>query len=146
TDFTTSSATLFAAPEVRFVNLNIAAFDAHKLAALPLVADARTGLEALREALAGHRVDPVYEAEYRTGKARWERVVEAAFDAGDEAGPPTQTQVLGALDAVVGDEDVVVNAAGSLPGDLHKLWRARSRRQYHLEYGFSCMGYEIPAA
>ena len=59
---------------------------------------------------------------------------------------PTQTQVLGALDAVVGDDDVVINAAGSLPGDLHKLWRARVPRQYHLEYGYSCMGYEIPAA
>ncbi|MDT0433349.1 MULTISPECIES: 3D-(3,5/4)-trihydroxycyclohexane-1,2-dione acylhydrolase (decyclizing) [Streptomyces] len=145
TDFTTASRTLFQNPDVRFVNLNIAAFDAHKLAALSLVADARTGLEALTEALAGHRVDAGYEAEYRAGKERWERVVAAAFRADDDA-VPTQTQVLGALDAVVGDDDVVINAAGSLPGDLHKLWRARSPRQYHLEYGYSCMGYEIPAA
>ncbi|WP_428935951.1 3D-(3,5/4)-trihydroxycyclohexane-1,2-dione acylhydrolase (decyclizing) [Streptomyces sp. ACT015] len=145
TDFTTASRTLFQNPDVRFVNLNIAAFDAHKLAALSLVADARTGLEALTKALAGHRVDAGYEAEYRAGKERWERVVAAAFRADDDA-VPTQTQVLGALDAVVGDDDVVINAAGSLPGDLHKLWRARSPRQYHLEYGYSCMGYEIPAA
>ncbi|AJE43245.1 3D-(3,5/4)-trihydroxycyclohexane-1,2-dione acylhydrolase (decyclizing) [Streptomyces nodosus] len=146
TDFTTASGTLFQHPGVRFVNLNIAAFDAHKLAARTLVADARAGLQALAEGLTGHRVDPAYEAEYRAGKGRWDRVVEAAFHADDEDRAPTQTQVLGALDSVVGDEDVVINAAGSLPGDLHKLWRARSARQYHLEYGYSCMGYEIPAS
>jgi 3D-(3,5/4)-trihydroxycyclohexane-1,2-dione acylhydrolase (decyclizing) len=144
TDFTTASNTLFQEPGVRFVNLNITAFDAHKLAARTLVADARTGLEALAEDLSGHRVAKAYEAEYRAGKARWEEVVETAYRAEDSA-VPTQTQLLGALDAVVGDDDVVINAAGSLPGDLHKLWRARSPRQYHLEYGYSCMGYEIPA-
>ncbi|MGV9249986.1 3D-(3,5/4)-trihydroxycyclohexane-1,2-dione acylhydrolase (decyclizing) [Streptomyces sp. NPDC003697] len=146
TDFTTASGTLFRRPDVRFVNLNITAFDAHKMAARTLVADARAGLEALTEALAGHRVGAAYEAEYRAGRERWERVVEAAYRADDGSAVPTQTQVLGALDAVVGDDDVVVNAAGSLPGELHKLWRARSPRQYHLEYGYSCMGYEIPAA
>ncbi|MFI6493145.1 3D-(3,5/4)-trihydroxycyclohexane-1,2-dione acylhydrolase (decyclizing) [Streptomyces sp. NPDC050564] len=144
TDFTTASHTLFQEPGVRFVNLNITAFDAHKLAARTLVADARTGLEALAEGLSGQRVAKAYEAEYRAGKARWEEVVETAYRAEDSA-VPTQTQLLGALDAVVGDDDVVINAAGSLPGDLHKLWRARSPRQYHLEYGYSCMGYEIPA-
>ncbi|MGX9890196.1 3D-(3,5/4)-trihydroxycyclohexane-1,2-dione acylhydrolase (decyclizing) [Streptomyces sp. NPDC002276] len=145
TDFTTASNTLFQNPAVRFVNLNITAFDAHKLAASALVADAKSGLEALTSSLEGHRVDPAYEAEYRAGKESWERVVSAAFTAPDENAVPTQTQLLGALDAVVGDDDVVINAAGSLPGDLHKLWRARSPRQYHLEYGYSCMGYEIPA-
>jgi 3D-(3,5/4)-trihydroxycyclohexane-1,2-dione acylhydrolase (decyclizing) len=145
TDFTTASSTLFAAPGVRFVNLNVAAFDAYKQSAVPVVADARVGLEALTEALAGHHVDEAYQAEYRTGKARWERIVDVAYAADDEDARPTQTQVLGALDSVVGDDDVVINAAGSLPGDLHKLWRARSPRQYHLEYGYSCMGYEIPA-
>ncbi|WFB09449.1 3D-(3,5/4)-trihydroxycyclohexane-1,2-dione acylhydrolase (decyclizing) [Streptomyces sp. LX-29] len=145
-DFTTASNTLFADPGVRFVNLNIAAFDAHKLSALPLVADARAGLEALTAALAGHRVAAEYEAEYGAGKADWERRVDAAYAAADDSARPSQTQVLGALDALVDDSDVVINAAGSLPGDLHKLWRARSPRQYHLEYGYSCMGYEIPAA
>ncbi|MEV5517270.1 3D-(3,5/4)-trihydroxycyclohexane-1,2-dione acylhydrolase (decyclizing) [Streptomyces flaveolus] len=145
-DFTTASGTLFQRPDVRFVNLNVTAFDAHKLAARTLVCDARTGLTLLTDALTGHRVAPSYEAEYRAGKDRWERVVEAALTADDDNAVPTQTHVLGALDAVVGDEDVVINAAGSLPGDLHKLWRARSARQYHLEYGYSCMGYEIPAA
>ncbi|WP_406162479.1 3D-(3,5/4)-trihydroxycyclohexane-1,2-dione acylhydrolase (decyclizing) [Streptomyces canus] len=145
-DFTTASGTLFQNPDVRFLNLNITSFDAHKLAARTLVCDARAGLEALTSALEGHRVNAAYEAEYGAGKERWERVVTRAFDAADENAVPTQTQLLGALDAVVGDEDVVINAAGSLPGDLHKLWRARSPRQYHLEYGYSCMGYEIPAA
>ncbi|MFG2804223.1 3D-(3,5/4)-trihydroxycyclohexane-1,2-dione acylhydrolase (decyclizing) [Streptomyces massasporeus] len=145
TDFTTASGTLFQHPGVRFLNLNITAFDAHKLAARTLVCDARSGLEKLTEGLAGHRVPEAYEAEYRAGKERWDAVVEAAYRAGDENAVPTQTQVLGALDAAVGDDDVVINAAGSLPGDLHKLWRSRSPRQYHLEYGYSCMGYEIPA-
>ncbi|MEU2774103.1 3D-(3,5/4)-trihydroxycyclohexane-1,2-dione acylhydrolase (decyclizing) [Streptomyces sp. NPDC007162] len=144
-DFTTASGTLFQNPAVRFLNLNITGLDAHKQSAHPLVCDARAGLTALTEALAGHRVAPEYVTEYREGKGRWEAVVEAAYRADDEDAVPTQTQVLGALDAVVGDDDVVINAAGSLPGDLHKLWRARSPRQYHLEYGYSCMGYEIPA-
>ncbi|MFD9967978.1 3D-(3,5/4)-trihydroxycyclohexane-1,2-dione acylhydrolase (decyclizing) [Streptomyces sp. NPDC059015] len=146
TDFTTASATLFGNPGVRFLNLNITGFDAHKLAALPLVADARTGLEALTEALRGHHVEDGYETEYADGKERWERRVGAAYEAPDEDVRPTQTQVLGALDGLVTGEDIVINAAGSLPGDLHKLWRTRSRDQYHVEYGYSCMGYEIPAA
>ncbi|HET9382980.1 MAG TPA: 3D-(3,5/4)-trihydroxycyclohexane-1,2-dione acylhydrolase (decyclizing) [Streptomyces sp.] len=144
-DFTTASGTLFGNPDVRFVNLNVTASDAHKLSARTLVCDARAGLTALAGALTGHRVSAAYEAEYAAGKARWDETVDAAYRADDDA-VPTQTQVLGALDAVVGDEDVVINAAGSLPGDLHKLWRSRSPRQYHLEYGYSCMGYEIPAA
>jgi 3D-(3,5/4)-trihydroxycyclohexane-1,2-dione acylhydrolase (decyclizing) len=146
TDFTTASGTLFAGAGVRFVNLNITSFDAHKMAALPLVADARAGLQALTAALAGHRVSAEYEQNYRLGKARWDAVVDAAYAAEDPGARPTQTQLLGALDEALGEEDVLINAAGSLPGDLHKLWRSRSARQYHLEYGYSCMGYEIPAA
>ncbi|WP_103504108.1 3D-(3,5/4)-trihydroxycyclohexane-1,2-dione acylhydrolase (decyclizing), partial [Streptomyces sp. SM14] len=145
-DFTTASNTLFAAGDVRFVNLNITSFDAHKLAALPLVADARSGLTALTDALADHRVEPAYEAEYAEGRARWNTVVDAACAAPDDDARPTQAQLIGLLAEAVGDEDVVINAAGSLPGDLHKMWRPRSPRQYHLEYGYSCMGYEIPAA
>lgn len=110
------------------------------------MADARAGLEALTLALSGHRVEEGYEASYGAAKADWERRVDAAYGAPDDSVRPSQTQVLGALDALVDDTDVIINAAGSLPGDLHKLWRARSRRQYHLEYGYSCMGYEIPAA
>ncbi|MFC4493412.1 3D-(3,5/4)-trihydroxycyclohexane-1,2-dione acylhydrolase (decyclizing) [Streptomyces ovatisporus] len=145
-DFTTASSTLFAEPGVRFLNINVTAFDAHKMAGRTLVADARAGLEALTGALLGHRVTTAYEEEYARAKADWERVVDSAYAAKDEGVRPTQAQVLGALDSVVGDDDVVVNAAGSLPGDLHKLWRARSPRQYHLEYGYSCMGYEIPGS
>lgn len=94
----------------------------------------------------GHRVADSYVAEYGADKARWERRVDACYAAEEPDARPTQPQVLGALDALVDESDVVINAAGSLPGDLHKLWRARSRDQYHLEYGYSCMGYEIPAA
>ncbi|TWG03208.1 3D-(3,5/4)-trihydroxycyclohexane-1,2-dione hydrolase [Streptomyces brevispora] len=157
-DFTTASATLFANPDVRFLNLNITGFDAHKLGALPLVADARASLEALTAALAGsddHRTDTAYEdeytdtayeEEYTDTKARWEQRVDAAYATPDPDARPTQTQVLGLLDELVTDDDILINAAGSLPGDLHKLWRTRSPGQYHVEYGYSCMGYEIPAA
>ncbi|MEW2060892.1 3D-(3,5/4)-trihydroxycyclohexane-1,2-dione acylhydrolase (decyclizing) [Streptomyces sp. NPDC007002] len=147
-DFTTASGTLFSNPAVRFLHLNITAFDAHKLAALPLVADARAGLEALTTALAGrgYRVDPAYETEYTGAKEAWEERVDASFATSDPTARPTQTQVLGLLDDLVTEEDILINAAGSLPGDLHKLWRTRSRDQYHVEYGYSCMGYEIPAA
>ncbi|MFF1915561.1 3D-(3,5/4)-trihydroxycyclohexane-1,2-dione acylhydrolase (decyclizing) [Streptomyces sp. NPDC058239] len=147
-DFTTASATLFSDPAVRFLNLNITGFDAHKLGALPLVADARTALGALTAALAArsHRVDPSYETEYTEAKEKWEQRVTAAFTADDPHARPTQAQVLGLLDALVTEDDILINAAGSLPGDLHKLWRARSPHQYHVEYGYSCMGYEIPAA
>ncbi|MEU2157855.1 3D-(3,5/4)-trihydroxycyclohexane-1,2-dione acylhydrolase (decyclizing) [Streptomyces sp. NPDC019396] len=145
-DFTTASATLFAHPEVRFVNLNITGFDAHKLAALPLVADARAGLVALTGALRDHRVEHGYETEYTDGKERWEHRVDAAYEVRDAEVRPTQPQVLGVLDGLVTADDIVINAAGSLPGDLHKLWRSRSSDQYHVEYGYSCMGYEIPAA
>lgn len=145
-DFSTASATLFANPAVRFLNINVTGFDAHKLAADPLVADARTALEQLAASVAGHRVEPAYATEYSDDKERWEHRVDAAFAADEELLRPTQAQVLGVLDSLVTAEDIVINAAGSLPGDLHKLWRARSSDQYHVEYGYSCMGYEIPAA
>lgn len=142
TDFTTASATLF--PDgVRFLNLNVAAFDAHKQAALPLVADAREGLTALTEALGDHRQDTV---RWSSSKRDWQGRVDAAYAVPDEDARPTQPQLLGLLDTLVTEDDILINAAGSLPGDLHKLWRARSSDQYHVEYGYSCMGYEIPAA
>ncbi|MFD9432886.1 3D-(3,5/4)-trihydroxycyclohexane-1,2-dione acylhydrolase (decyclizing) [Streptomyces sp. NPDC060002] len=148
TDFTTASNTLFAADGVRFLNLNIAPYDGHKLAGQPLVADARSGLGELTAALRthGHRVTDAYVTEYSEDKERWEQRVDACYEAEEPDVRPTQQQVLGALDALADESDVIINAAGSLPGDLHKLWRARSRDQYHLEYGYSCMGYEIPAA
>ncbi|MGW0332057.1 3D-(3,5/4)-trihydroxycyclohexane-1,2-dione acylhydrolase (decyclizing) [Streptomyces sp. NPDC003011] len=148
TDFTTASGTLFTAEGVRFLNLNIAPYDGHKLGGLPLVADARSGLTELTQSLGmhEHRVADLYVSEYLLDKERWEQRVDACYEADELDVRPTQPQVLGALDALVDESDVIINAAGSLPGDLHKLWRARSRDQYHLEYGYSCMGYEIPAA
>ncbi|MFF9198458.1 3D-(3,5/4)-trihydroxycyclohexane-1,2-dione acylhydrolase (decyclizing) [Streptomyces sp. NPDC014779] len=146
TDFTTASGTLFGHPDVRFVNLNITSFDSHKMAALPLVADAREGLEQLHAFLEQHHVPAHYVHEYAEEKHRWDTRVAAAYAAPDETARPTQAQVLGALDTLVTADDILINAAGSLPGDLHKLWRARSADQYHVEYGYSCMGYEIPAA
>ncbi|MDQ0930670.1 3D-(3,5/4)-trihydroxycyclohexane-1,2-dione acylhydrolase (decyclizing) [Streptomyces turgidiscabies] len=148
TDFTTASHTLFAAPDVRFLNLNIAPYDGHKLSATPLIADARSALQQLTEALAlhDHRATDAYASEYTEDKERWEQRIDAAYEADEPDVRPTQPQVLGALDAIADESDILINAAGSLPGDLHKLWRAKSHDQYHLEYGYSCMGYEIPAA
>ncbi len=91
-------------------------------------------------------MEPAYATEYTDDKERWEYRVDAAYEAEDIDIRPTQPQVLGVLDQLVTEDDILINAAGSLPGDLHKLWRARSRDQYHVEYGYSCMGYEIPAA
>ncbi|MEV7563571.1 3D-(3,5/4)-trihydroxycyclohexane-1,2-dione acylhydrolase (decyclizing) [Streptomyces tanashiensis] len=142
TDFTTASGTLYR-PDTPVLNLNITGFDAHKQAALPLVADAREGLTALTEALGDHRRTT---ADWSRSKADWQRRTDAAYAVPDEDARPTQTQVLGVLDTLVDARDILINAAGSLPGDLHKLWRTRSRDQYHVEYGYSCMGYEIPAA
>lgn len=144
-DFTTASRTLFANPAVRFVNVNIASIDAHKQAATPVIGDARTTLRRFSEALSGHRVADEHVERARIGARRWAEVVDSATrGAGDER--PGQAEVIGVLDEVVGERDVVINAAGSMPGDLHKLWRARDSQQYHVEYGYSCMGYEIPAA
>ncbi|WP_329120377.1 3D-(3,5/4)-trihydroxycyclohexane-1,2-dione acylhydrolase (decyclizing) [Streptomyces sp. NBC_01353] len=145
TDFTTASGTLF--PEdARFLNLNITGFDAHKQGALPLVADAREGLTALTEALADDRRGRQETDRWISSKQDWQEQVTAAYAVPDEDARPTQPQVLGVLDTLVTEDDILINAAGSLPGDLHKLWRARSTDQYHVEYGYSCMGYEIPAA
>ncbi|KOX37219.1 MULTISPECIES: 3D-(3,5/4)-trihydroxycyclohexane-1,2-dione acylhydrolase (decyclizing) [unclassified Streptomyces] len=142
TDFTTASGTLFPGG-ARFLNLNITGFDAHKQAAMPLVADAREGLTALTGALGDHRRDTT---RWAAAGRDWQERVDAAYAVPDEDARPTQTQVLGALDTLVDGSDILINAAGSLPGDLHGLWRPRSADQYHVEYGYSCMGYEIPAA
>jgi 3D-(3,5/4)-trihydroxycyclohexane-1,2-dione acylhydrolase (decyclizing) len=144
-DFTTASRTAFQNPDVRFVNLNITGFDAVKQAALPLVADARQGIEALAAALSGYSVDPEYTTAFTAHRDRWNAVVDEAFSLGHQP-LPAQTEVIGALAEVMRPTDVVVQAAGSLPGDLQMLWRARDAKQYHVEYGYSCMGYEIAGA
>ncbi|HLU58503.1 MAG TPA: 3D-(3,5/4)-trihydroxycyclohexane-1,2-dione acylhydrolase (decyclizing) [Pseudonocardia sp.] len=138
-DFTTASRTAFQHPDVRFVNLNVAAFDAAKHAGEMLVADARAGLEALTEALAGYRCASTWD----TGE--WNRRVDEAFHLGHQP-LPAQSEVLGALNEEMAPTDVVVQAAGSMPGDLQRLWRAKDAKQYHVEYAYSCMGYEIAGA
>ncbi|NYE45222.1 3D-(3,5/4)-trihydroxycyclohexane-1,2-dione acylhydrolase (decyclizing) [Spinactinospora alkalitolerans] len=143
-DFTTASHTVFADPGVRFVNLNVARLDAVKHAAVPLVADARTGLEALGAALAGWEVEPVHRARIGELVAEWTRIADACRTV-EHGPPPAQTAVLGALNDLVGERDVVINAAGSMPGDLQKLWRSTDPKAYHVEYGYSCMGYEVAA-
>ena len=144
-DFTTASRTAFQHPDVRFVNLNITGFDAAKQSGVALVADARAGLEALSAALHGHRVDEDYRAAIHERVAGWQRVVDEAYHRGHRP-LPAQTEVIGAVNDACGDRDVVVQAAGSMPGDLQLLWRARDPKQYHVEYGFSCMGFEIAGA
>lgn len=140
-DFTTASRTAFQNPDVKFVNINVAAFDAAKESASPIVADARAGLSALLAALDGKRFDTGYRADVIT----WQATVDHAYHLGH--GPlPAQSEVIGAVNEACGTRDVVVQAAGSMPGDLQLLWRAGDPKQYHVEYGFSCMGFEIAGA
>ncbi|KAB1653289.1 3D-(3,5/4)-trihydroxycyclohexane-1,2-dione acylhydrolase (decyclizing) [Pseudoclavibacter chungangensis] len=142
-DFTTASRTAFQNPDVTFVNINVASFDAYKHGTqLPVVADARETLTVLRRELADLRVDPAYAARIAEEKANWDRVVDEAF-APSHLELPGQAEIIGAVQRASAPEDVVVQAAGSLPGDLHKLWRVRDPLGYHVEYAFSCMGYEI---
>jgi 3D-(3,5/4)-trihydroxycyclohexane-1,2-dione acylhydrolase (decyclizing) len=143
-DFTTASHTVFANPDVTFVNLNVARLDAAKHSAEMLVADAKLGIQALYEALAGWQVDEAYRSRTRMLAQDWQRQVDACFTVGH--GPlPAQTEILGALNELAGDRDVVINAAGSMPGDLQMLWRARDPKAYNVEYAYSCMGYEVAA-
>jgi 3D-(3,5/4)-trihydroxycyclohexane-1,2-dione acylhydrolase (decyclizing) len=144
-DFTTASHTIFANPDVAFVNVNVGAFDAAKHSAEMVVADARTTLEALTAALAGWSTDVAYQARAEQLDDAWQTVIDTCVAPHDQALPP-QTEVFGALNELMADDDVVINAAGSMPGDLQALWRARTPEQYHVEYAYSCMGYEIPAA
>jgi 3D-(3,5/4)-trihydroxycyclohexane-1,2-dione acylhydrolase (decyclizing) len=141
-DFTTASRTAFQNPSVRFINVNVAEFDAHKQGALALVADARAALEEILPALGNFCVDADYSSSINSFREEWEQEVDRVY--GLRHGPPvSQGEVIGAVNEVAGPRDVVVCAAGSLPGDLHKLWRTRDPKGYHLEYGYSCMGYEI---
>ncbi len=145
-DFTTASRTIFQHPDVTFININVASIDAVKQAGLPVVADAKRALTALTEALAGYSTSADYQAEATAKAKAWDDEVVASHNSGfgAEHGVLAQSEVLGAVDEVMAARDVVVCAAGSLPGDLHGMWRTRDRKGYHVEYGFSCMGYEIP--
>ncbi len=141
-DFTTGSRTLFQDPDFKLIQLNVAAFDAQKHRAAPLVGDARSVLEDLKPLLAGWRAPTVWGETARRRTADW-RQAAAATLAASGTGLPTDAQVVGAVNRAARPDDIVVSAAGGLPGELHKLWRAQRPDGYHLEYGYSCMGYEI---
>jgi 3D-(3,5/4)-trihydroxycyclohexane-1,2-dione acylhydrolase (decyclizing) len=141
-DFTTGSRALLGREGQTLIALNVGPPDAIKHGALPLVADARRGLLELDQALGAWRAPEAWTGRARRLAEDWHRTVDAATAPG-HAIPPTEAQVIGAVNRAAGPRDVVVCAAGGLPGELHKLWRATDPRGYHLEYGYSCMGYEI---
>jgi 3D-(3,5/4)-trihydroxycyclohexane-1,2-dione acylhydrolase (decyclizing) len=146
-DFTTASKTLFQDPAVRFVAVQIDPRDAHKHGALPLVGDARIVLEALGEALAGWTVSEGYRREVADYRSAWELMRAELVATRDEAATPLlQGEVIGIVNELAGTNATIVHAAGGLPGDLHKLWQCRDAHDYHSEYGYSCMGYEIAGA
>ena len=145
TDFTTASKTAFQNPDVRFINVNVAEFDAFKHSAIPLTSDARLTLEELTVALKEYKVDGEYQSRIANLKENWEVEVDRLFHLGNQP-LPAQSEVIGAIWESAEPVDVLLSAAGSHPGDLHKLWRTHQPNTYHLEYGYSCMGYEIPAA
>ncbi len=143
-DFTTASRTAFQNPDVKFVNINVAAFDAYKQgAAVSMVADARKALVKLNEAMSGFSVSDAVRQQVADEKQRWDGIVDEAF--AQRFRPlMSQNEIIGAVNEAMDDRDVVVCAAGSLPGDLHKMWRVKDAFGYHVEYAYSCMGYEIP--
>ena len=146
-DFTTASKSAFQDPDVRFVNINVASFDAAKLSGLQVIADARVALTALRDELHSVRADPEWELRATEQAEAWSGEVARLVSIPPALGsPPSQAAIIGAINDAAGERGVVVCAAGSAPGDLHKLWRARDPdgKGYHVEYGYSCMGYEIP--
>ncbi|WP_022887073.1 3D-(3,5/4)-trihydroxycyclohexane-1,2-dione acylhydrolase (decyclizing) [Glaciibacter superstes] len=149
-DFTTASRSIFANPDVRFINLNVAQLDAVKFAGLAVTGDARTTLAALGDALPNYATDAAYRAEIDALRDEWAghraEVFASDWQARGETGRTSQVELIGILNETLGEHDVIVNAAGSAPGDLHKLWEPGSAKQYHVEYGFSTMGYEIAGA
>jgi 3D-(3,5/4)-trihydroxycyclohexane-1,2-dione acylhydrolase (decyclizing) len=144
TDFTTASRTLFC-PDAVFVNVNVAELDAFKHAGLALTGDARATLQMLRDQLGGWRVPDDYRTSAEEQASQWRLEVDRLTTARD-AGLPNQAEVIGLVNGAAQPHDVVVCAAGSLPGDLHRLWKARDPEGYHMEYGYSCMGYEVAGA
>jgi 3D-(3,5/4)-trihydroxycyclohexane-1,2-dione acylhydrolase (decyclizing) len=141
-DFTTASKSQFQNPDVRFININVAEFDANKHSAIPLVGDARAILEELQTALQGYTVAPTYRQRAQQLHNEWEAEVNRLYTIRNTP-LASQGELIGAINEAGDPDAVMVAAAGSLPGDLHKLWRTRHPQQYHLEYGYSTMGYEI---
>jgi len=143
-DFTTASKTAFQNPSVKFININVASFDSHKQGALPLTSDARACLEELTDLLGNYVTTGEYRMSAADANLSWDELVEGFFKVSG-ALPVTQSEVVGAVCGFAGPRDVVLCAAGSLPGDLHKLWRTSDPKGFHLEYGYSTMGYECAA-
>ncbi len=144
-DFTTGSKTTFKNPKVQFININVCEFDAAKMSSVMLVGDAKVTLEELTEALTGFSTNIAYQGQVKTLNQEWNEEVDTLYHL--EHGPlPSQSEVIGAVNQAVGKEGIITAAAGSLPGDLHKLWQTRHSKQFHMEYGYSCMGYEISGA
>ncbi len=141
-DFTTASKTAFQNPDVRFVNINVGEFDAFKHGGVAVVGDARETLVALLEALPGFLAPAEWRSRAGEANRDWDKEVERIYTLGSPT-RPSQGEVIGAVNDAAGERGVVVCAAGSLPGDLHKLWRSRDPKSYHIEYGYSCMGYEV---
>jgi 3D-(3,5/4)-trihydroxycyclohexane-1,2-dione acylhydrolase (decyclizing) len=143
-DFTTASKTAFQNPDVKFININIAEFDSFKHAAFALTGDAKACLEELTVLLKDYKVDGEYRSRVALMNTDWDLQVTQFYKVSGES-PVHQGEVVGAVNDFAGPRDVVLCAAGSLPGDLHKLWRTRDPKGFHLEYGYSTMGYEIAA-
>ncbi len=141
-DFTSASKTAFSRAGVRFININVAEFDAYKHSALPLVGDARVTLEELALELSGYAVAEDYRARAAAYNRAWDAEAHRIYNLEHEP-LLSQGEVIGLVNSLSAPGDTVLCAAGSLPGDLHKLWRTRDRKGYHLEYGYSTMGYEI---
>jgi 3D-(3,5/4)-trihydroxycyclohexane-1,2-dione acylhydrolase (decyclizing) len=142
-DFTSASRTAFNNPQVRFVNINVASLDSVKQGGVSVVSDAREAIEALLPALADYTVRDEYRSRITELAQSWTETVSSAYAISDHDAGLNQSQVIGLVNTLSEPRDVVVCAAGSMPGDLHKLWRTRDRKGYHVEYGYSCMGYEI---
>ena len=143
-DFTTASKTAFQNPDVKFININVAGFDSYKHSALPLIGDARVCLEELQELLGDFRVSDDYIKSAADANREWDEKVRVIYRVSGSL-PVSQAEVVGAVNEIAGPRDVVLCAAGSLPGDLHKLWRTIDPKGFHLEYGYSTMGYECAA-
>jgi len=142
TDFTTSSMTAFQNPDVHFININVCEFDAGKHAGLALIGDAKATLEELAGLLQGYATAEAYRSQVKTLHDAWDAEVQRIYDL-HSTPLPNQGELIGILNEQSAPDAIMVNAAGSMPGDLHKLWRARHPKNFHMEYGYSCMGYEI---
>ena len=143
-DFTSSSNSLFQNPDVQFININVKEFDAFKKGALPLVGDAKVTLDELHQLLDGYEVDKSYRDRVKQLNKEWDDEVDKIYSEANGSNPPIhQAAIIGTLNDFIEQTDIIVCASGSLPGDLHKLWRSSDPKNFHLEYGNSCMGYEI---